>query len=180
MHPLEPRDFLRAFPRARTLDSAALRELLDAGVAMKALENSVLFDTGDASTSAYLVIDGVVRVERLLESGERITLGRLGRGHVVGDMGLLSGEARSATAVSEDDTVALRLDRSNYLRLRDQGHPAATWLLEEVHLRMGERVEASYDRVVRMHQEPELARELPSDPVAPEGWLRRLWARMRR
>jgi CRP-like cAMP-binding protein len=161
------------------LEGVSLNELLVAGVAMRALENSVLFDAGDPSSCAYLVVDGLVRVERLLESGERLTLGRLGRGHVVGDMGLLSGEARSATAISEDDTLALRLDRGNYLRLRDQGHPAAIWLLEEVHLRMGERVESSYERIVRMHQEPELARELPSDPVVQEGFLRRLWTRVR-
>ena len=43
-----------------------------------------------------------------------------------------------------------------------------------------ERVEVSYDRVVRLYQEPELARELPSDPVVPDGLLRRLWARMSR
>ncbi len=180
MDELEPSDFLRAFPRAGELEGASLNDLLVAGVAMRALENSVLFDAGDPSSCAYLVVDGVVRVERLLESGERITLGRLGRGHVVGDMGLLSGQSRSATAIAEDDTLTLRLDRASYRRLRDQGHPAAIWLLEEVHLRMGERVEVSYDRVVRLHQEPELARELPSDPVVPDGLLRRLWARVSR
>ena len=33
---------------------------------MRALENSVLFDAGDPSSCAYLVVDGVVRVESCL------------------------------------------------------------------------------------------------------------------
>ncbi|MED5369987.1 MAG: cyclic nucleotide-binding domain-containing protein [Myxococcota bacterium] len=179
MQSISTLEFLRAFPGARGLDIATTRSFLSAGVGMELLADTVLFDAGDPSECAYLLVRGEVRVERLMESGERILLARLGRGHIVGDMGLLSGKPRSATAISEVDTLALRLDRGAYLHLREQGDPGVMWLLDEIHRDMSARIATDYERMVRMEEEPELAMEPPTEPLETPGWLVRLWRRVR-
>jgi CRP-like cAMP-binding protein len=178
MDAVSPSELLRAFPSGKRLASSDLRELIEAGTTLRLLEGSVLFDAGDRSDAAFLVVAGRVRIERLLESGQRVALGRLGRGHVVGDMGLISGEVRSASAVVEEEALALRLDAAAYTRLRDDAHPAALWLLGEIQRRMSERIGGMYDRLARVAEEPGLIEDLPTETAVPlrwwERWIRRV------
>ncbi len=179
MEALSPSELLRAFPSGKRLSSADLRELIDAGTTLRLLEGSVFFDAGDRSDAAFLVAAGRVRIERMLESGQRVPLGRLGRGHVVGDMGLISGEARSASAVVEEEALVLRLDHAAYARLRDGAHPAALWLLGEIERRMSERITGMYDRLARVAEDPRLIEDLPTETAVPLRWWERWVQRMR-
>lgn len=176
MEQLSPSELLRAFPSGKRLATAELRELVDAGTSLRLLENSVIFDAGDRSDAAFLVVAGLIRIERLMESGQRVPLGRLGRGHVVGDMGLISGEARSASAVVEEEVLALRLDREAYVRLREEAHPGALWLLGEIERRMSERIHGMYDRLARVATDPKLISEVPAETAVPLRWWER-WVR---
>ena len=56
-----------------------------------------LFGHGDPGDSAYIVMSGRLRVVLDLEAGEECTLNELGRGEVLGEMALLTGDSRSAT-----------------------------------------------------------------------------------
>lgn len=176
MDPVRLTELQRAFPSVRTLASDDARALLDVCTTVRLLENSLLFDEHDKPDAAYLVIDGRVRVERSLESGRRVPLGRLGRGHIVGDMGMLTREPRSASAVIEDDVIALRLDADTYESLRAEGHPVALWVLGEMERRMSERIASTYDRIARLREDPSLAEELPTETAAPTRWYER-WFR---
>ena len=169
-------EFARAFPSVKTLDSSDLRALFEATTPVRELENSLLFDEGDRPDAAFLVVAGRVRVERNLESGRRVPLGRLGRGHIVGDMGLIAGMPRSAAALVEEDLAALRLDLDTYESLRAECHPAAIWLLGEIERRLGERITSTYDRTVRLREEPDLADDIPTDTAVPRRWYER-WLR---
>ena len=63
---------------------------------------------GDAGDSIFLVREGRVRIERR-EAGADHTLDSLGPGDVFGEFTLLRGDARSATAIVEQDAVVLEL-----------------------------------------------------------------------
>ncbi|MCP4806572.1 MAG: Crp/Fnr family transcriptional regulator [Proteobacteria bacterium] len=169
-------DLNRAFPSVKMLEGADARALLEMCTPVQMLENSLLFDEHDRPDAAYLVLEGRVRVERSLESGRRVPLGRLGRGHIVGDMGVLTREPRSASAVVEDDLVALRLDADTYDSLRAESHPIALWLLAEIERRMSERVASTYSRIARLKDDPSVADELPTETAVPTRWYER-WLR---
>ncbi len=152
------------------LESEELQYLVQVCTPMRALDDSVLFDAGDAPDAFFLVVAGRVRVERMLESGERMALGLLPRGHIVGDMGVLSGEPRSASAVVDEELLALRLDASTYRLMRQDGHPAVLWLLGEINARMSERVADMYGRIAHLRERPELIDELPAVEPTPTPW----------
>ena len=136
---------------------------------------AVLFVAGEEPDAAYLIVSGEVRVVRDVGGGETVTLARLGRGDVVGDMGLIDGCTRTATAQVAADLTALRLDVSAYRRLKADAHPAAAWLLEEIDRRLALRIHGMFDRIARVREEPALAATAPDGPAREEPWYSRLW-----
>src|SRR5262245_28699678 len=62
---------------------------------------SVLMRQGDPSESLYVVVSGRVKVEREVGGGQPpLQLAELGPGEVVGEMGVLDREPRSATVTA--------------------------------------------------------------------------------
>ena len=176
MDTLSTRDFIRAFPSARDLDSRDLKELIGACEVVELIEDSILFDSGDASDSFFLMLEGQVRIEKMVEDGRIIPLGLLARGHIVGDMGVIDGQPRAASAVVVEDLQSLELSRERYTSFCKNGHPVALWLLQEVERRMTERISGMYDRIARLRGEPELADTLAADEPVPHPWYQR-WFR---
>ena len=72
-----------------------------------------------------------MRIFILSESGQEISLNVYGAGEVIGELGFLDGQPRSASAVALEPTVALALRREDfYQRLED--HPRLAMRLLEV------------------------------------------------
>jgi CRP/FNR family transcriptional regulator, cyclic AMP receptor protein len=69
-----------------------------------------LMHQGATSASMYVILDGSVRVQRSHpDLREPVVLAELGCGEVVGEMGVLDGEPRSASVVALESTQALEL-----------------------------------------------------------------------
>lgn len=65
----------------------------------------------------YLMVEGRVRVERAVPSLPRpLHIADVGPGEVVGEMGILSGVARSATVIALTDIVVVELSHDDTLR----------------------------------------------------------------
>lgn len=169
----------QAFPSSRRLDARELRELLALLRPALIPEGEVLFYDGDPPGPAWLLLEGRVRVE-VAPAGQRtVVLGRLGPGAFVGDMSLVDGRPRAATARVEAPLWALRLEPAAWAQLKGEAHPAALWLAAEIDRHVAQRVRAMYERVARLKEEPELAADLPAPPTRPT-WserLRALWER---
>ena len=78
-------------------------------------EKTVIFDYGDAGDRLYIVRRG--RVEVFVENteGVKIVLGDNGPGDVFGEISLLDGGPRTATATALDETDTLTLNRDQLL-----------------------------------------------------------------
>ena len=72
----------------------------------------ILFSTGDPGDALYIVASGKVEI---LE-GDR-PIASLGEGEAFGEMALLSGSSRTATARSASDVELLEIDRKDFARL---------------------------------------------------------------
>jgi len=83
-----------------------------------------LFNYGDPGDSLYVLRSGEVEVFFKNDTGERVVLERARAGYFLGELGLLDGGARTASAVVIKDLEALRLDRGD-LDMFLQRHPAA-------------------------------------------------------
>lgn len=98
--------FARVSPEA--LDALAVR------VKVREIKSGdVLFNAGDPAGALYTVANG--RLRAMLPSG--VIAGDIGRGEPIGEMGLLTGEARGATVYAVRDSELLEISREELLLL---------------------------------------------------------------
>jgi CRP-like cAMP-binding protein len=83
-----------------------------------------LFREGEAGDALYLVVSGRLQIVTERSDGHELRLGDVGPGESVGEMALLSGEARMASARAEEDAELLRLSRVGFEALL-AAHPKA-------------------------------------------------------
>ncbi|WP_185602144.1 SLC13 family permease [Paenibacillus sp. 598K] len=75
---------------------------------------TVLFRQGDSGDDMYLLQEGTIELSAASEGGEERPLARLSAGDSLGEMALLTGERRSATAVIGEAAVLYRIDRQTF------------------------------------------------------------------
>lgn len=114
---------------------------------------ATLLHQGDPGEAVYFVLSGRLRVFTPGPNGHSVTLGELSRGESVGEMALLTGSPRSASASILLDAALLRLSRAAFEQLLEQ-HPAAMvffrqLLLERVTRRAQAEVNAGPDQTRR-------------------------------
>ena len=80
-------------------------------------KGKAIFQQGDLGQVLYLVEEGRIRLYRTHLGGQEKILGFLGPGEVFGEMSLLDGGERSASAVAEEDALLLALYREAYFAL---------------------------------------------------------------
>ena len=116
----------------------------------------VLFEQGDDADAAYLVVAGRLRVRSTDPFGE-ITLDvELGRGEIIGELGIIYDAPRSATARVTRDATLARLSRESFRSLNER-HPR---LAVQVSLRI-------IDRLRREHTPDQRARVIAVAVTAP-------------
>jgi CRP-like cAMP-binding protein/thioredoxin reductase/Fe-S-cluster-containing hydrogenase component 2 len=103
-------------PIFNELNPLLLRESILEGTVHRAHPGDVIFERNDYSNSVYMVFEGSVRILINDVKGEEDPI--LVQGAFFGELGLLSGRRRSATAAAETSTVLLELPRRTMLRLR--------------------------------------------------------------
>lgn len=103
----------------------------------------VVFEEGDRGDKCYVVHSGQVKVVRRFPDGRRITLARLGPGHIFGELALFNGERRSATVQACEPTVGIALDCEPVMAIL-RTDPEATLSLAVM---LAERLRATNERL---------------------------------
>ena len=83
-----------AFPG---VDDNCLRSIAEATTWFSVRGGNTLFSQGDPSDALYITVSGLLAANVRQSSGEEITVGRIRPGEVIGEMGCVTGESRSAT-----------------------------------------------------------------------------------
>lgn len=102
---------------------------------------------GTAGTSLFIVADGEVEVVVRRALGPDLKVATLGRGEVIGEMSLLTGEPRAATVRAVDGALVYEIGQPHYAQLL---HSHREWveelaLIMEERLRQGEADLDAYD-----------------------------------
>jgi NTE family protein len=103
--------------RAELFAGLGARELEEARAHMQTrtfAAGEALCREGEPAASLFVLVDGTAAV---LSPGGTGMLARIGSGEVVGEMGVVTGEPRSATVVADVDTTALELDAGAFSAL---------------------------------------------------------------
>jgi hypothetical protein len=158
---------LAEVPILSMLASAELQQLAFAIRPLLLAPGERVIVQGHEGTSMFAVADGTVEIVVRRDDGVDVVVDRRGRGELVGEMTLLSGEPRSATVRAVDAAVVYEIGREQYEPLL-RAHPE---LLDELAAVMADR----------LARRPALYRSTEVSFDAAVGWVRdRLVARLLR
>jgi CRP-like cAMP-binding protein len=125
------RDFLIANTFIGGLPADAIDALMKTGHIRHYPKGTSLFERGDHADGLLLIISGSVKISNITSDAREVVLNFLGSGDIVGEIALLGGGARTASAMAHRDTEIFQLYRRDILPVLTQ-HPDA--LMEIVQL----------------------------------------------
>jgi CRP/FNR family cyclic AMP-dependent transcriptional regulator len=125
---------LKSMALCRALSAAELDAIAAIAKRRELATGGELFREGDAGDGLYLIVSGDINVIKRGPDGEH-QLAKLGQGAVLGEMSLITSEARSATGRAPAEAVVLHLPLTEFRALLDSGSTAAlkiTYAIAEV------------------------------------------------
>jgi CRP/FNR family transcriptional regulator, cyclic AMP receptor protein len=102
-------ELLRSVPLFADLEEGELERFSHVAVPRSFPAGTRVFHEGDSSDACYIVSEGSFRVTREHSDGRAITLATLGPGEIFGELAMLDGDRRSASAESITDGTLLAL-----------------------------------------------------------------------
>ncbi len=109
-------DLLKKVPIFSALDDQSLSSLSEHMRHRTFRKSTMLFHKEQAGDALYLVESGHVRIFLPTESGEELTVDVAGPDDVFGELALLDGRPRSASAATIEDTSIYTLNREDFQR----------------------------------------------------------------
>lgn len=101
------------------LSEEALQGLSSVARTVTLRSGQVLFVQGDASNGCYPVLGGALRVSHFSADGHETVLAILGKGDVVGEMGLFNAAPRSATVTAQTECELAFIGTAEFFRTAD-------------------------------------------------------------
>jgi CRP/FNR family transcriptional regulator, cyclic AMP receptor protein len=169
---MDRRSLLASIPLFESLSPEDL-DHLGSQLEERALEEGEeIFDKGDPGDAMYLIDEGAIEIS--LGSGkQRVVLASLFQGQYFGELSLLDGAPRSASARAAKPTKLLALDRDDFVEFVRSKPDAALTIMSEIAERMratNELMTQTVTRNVFMEEEEEMTfGERIADKVASFG-----------
>ncbi|HET6317653.1 MAG TPA: cyclic nucleotide-binding domain-containing protein, partial [Chloroflexota bacterium] len=107
-------DLLRSMDLFAELDEPELAKIARLLREHKFAENDVIFNQGDAGDAMYVILEGRVRIATTDNFGRERVLAFYGPAEFFGDMAVLTGAPRSATASASIDVRLLQLRKDDF------------------------------------------------------------------
>jgi len=108
-------DLLQRVPLLAALGDADREALARSASRRRYHRGDIIFQKDDPGHSLFIVARGSVRIYVPSTQGADLTLAVLGPGHFFGDLSLLDGRPRSASAAALGDTNVVILERSDFV-----------------------------------------------------------------
>jgi CRP/FNR family transcriptional regulator/CRP/FNR family cyclic AMP-dependent transcriptional regulator len=108
------------------------RAIMEAGRVRRFKTGEALFHEGDPGHSVYFLRAGQVKIVQIAPDGAETILHYCGSGECVGEMALMDGQPRSATAVALEPVETLALRREDFLEFLARHPSVALAMLHRV------------------------------------------------
>ena len=139
----ENKAFLKRVPLFSGLTDSQIERLAAGSVRRSFPKGRTIVAEGEPSQSLYVLLSGRAKVQRSDTEGKEVILAVLGPGDFFGEVSLLDGGPRTATARVQDDATLLTLRRDAFLDFLRTYPSAAIHLLEV----LGRRERGSVDKL---------------------------------
>ena len=107
---------LRTVPLLAGLSTEKLKLIAFSSERHNLADGDVLFNTGDTSNGAYILLSGQLGVS-IDKDGNKLVVGNVDVGDIVGEVGVLSNVPRTATVTAVDNASVLLLSREVFTDL---------------------------------------------------------------
>jgi CRP-like cAMP-binding protein len=144
------REFLRTVDLFSALSDKDADALIGMGREEVFQKGQPVFREGDFGSRLYLVLSGVIEILKAGRSGAApMSLGRLGRGELVGEIAAFDGGPRSATGLAAvvQETRLYAWDMVDFNRYLAQRPPAALIILSGLLKKLGSRLRRTSEAV---------------------------------
>jgi CRP/FNR family cyclic AMP-dependent transcriptional regulator len=138
--------------------------LVDQGQTRNFKDGQIIFNEGDPGTEIFVIRNGKVRIVGTAQ-GRETTLGVLNKSDFFGEMSLLTGRPRSATAKAVGDVELVVIEKAQFERLVDD--PLVRMMLE----RMSERIWRVDRELKELSAQDQIRREHLAGLVQHRSWV---------
>ncbi|MCH8310344.1 MAG: Crp/Fnr family transcriptional regulator [Chloroflexi bacterium] len=145
-HTSEPQEFLRRVPLLSGVPTAKISELTELLVTRNYRKNEIIFHRGDPGGSLHIIESGQVKILIQSESGDELLVDILKEGDFFGELALLDGFPRTATALALRDTSTRVLSREQFLKFLRGSADAAVG----ISVALAERLRESDERLAEI------------------------------
>lgn len=132
-------DLSRMMPANALISSwgaAELQDLLERATLCPMKKGDVLLHQGDQGDYLIILLDGTIRVSMVASNGREIILDYLEAGSVIGEIALLDGGERTASATALGEGQYLKIGARAFREVLEK-HPSVAWrLLKEMARRL--------------------------------------------
>lgn len=140
---------LSAVPLFQSLEEKEIEKLAQLLEEVSYRGGETVFHQNDAGDAMYIVRDGAVRIWTRDQDVHEVTLAVLDPGQFFGELAVLDGSPRSATATSSQDTVVYRLSQKDFHAFM-LAHPSvALTMIREIGARLRQTNQLVSQRVTR-------------------------------
>ena len=129
-------DILRAIPIFAEIDESALARIARLGVRKKYKKSNMILLEEEAGNALFVIVSGKVKIVRTDDDGREVILSILGESDFFGEMSMLDGLARSASAVATSKAELFMTHRQDFLKLLHDYPPVTVALLQELTMRL--------------------------------------------
>ena len=136
---------LQMVPMFKDVELARLKLLAFASDRLTFGKGELLFERGDASDSAFVILTGTAEVRLTTPSGP-LVVAEIGGNSIVGEMGVLRDAPRSATVAAATDLIALRISREVFIGMIREFPSMSLAMMRD----LAERLEATNAKVAAL------------------------------
>jgi CRP/FNR family transcriptional regulator, cyclic AMP receptor protein len=134
---LEKVEFLKSVPIFSELNDDTLQQLSRSGSIQNFSEDSIILSEKEAGSALFIIISGKVKISRISPDDDKeVILSILNPSDFFGEMSLLDGLERSATATAMEDSKIFIIQRNDFLNLLIEHPEVSIVLLQELTQRL--------------------------------------------
>jgi len=129
-------DLLKQIPLFESMLDSECRYLAALLQRRSLRKGEILFHKGDAGSSFFIIIKGLIKIGVSNRIGDEVTLALLRNGDFFGEMALLDEQPRSADATALEDSLLYVLDRTDFFPFLFQNENAVRSILRALSIRL--------------------------------------------
>jgi len=124
-----------------------LKHILSIASAKSYKKDDIIFKEGEKGDAFYVVLKGAIRISTDIPGVGEEALAILKKGSYFGEMSLIDNAPRSASAISNEDTILLKITDANFRDLLTEDNTIAYKLLWELVKTLSKRLRETDDKL---------------------------------